>query len=89
MLQQLKVKATTWWNEIKAFFKYSETIFIARLQMLAGLLTAVVAAVDWSPLFSFTGFDTGFTYKQTAWIGIGLFVKGIIDELARRRNASL
>jgi hypothetical protein len=85
MLQTLKV----WWEEVKAFFKYSETIFVARLQSLIGLLTAVVATVDWSPVFNLLGIDTGFSYKQTFWLGIGLFFKGIMDELLRRRNANL
>lgn len=77
------------WEEIKAFFKYSETIFIARFQALTGLIMAVVGTVDWSPVFNLLGVDTGFSWKQTSWLGIGLFFKGIIDELARRRNANL
>lgn len=85
MLTTLK----SWYEETKAFFKYSETILIARIQMLVGLVTATVGAIDWSPVFNLLGMDTGFSYKQTAWLGIGLFVKGIIDELARRRNAAL
>lgn len=81
------LRLKTWWEEVKAFFKYSETIFIARLQSLIGLIMAVVGAVDWSPVFNLLGMDTGFSWKQTTWLGIGLFFKGIIDELARRRNA--
>lgn len=78
-----------WFEEVKSFFKYSETIFIARLQSLTGLIMAVVGTVDWSPVFNLLGLDTGFSWKQTTWLGIGLFFKGIIDELARRRNATL
>ena len=85
MLSRLNV----WWEEVKAFFKYSETILIARLQALTGLIVATVGAVDWSPVFNLLGVDTGFSYKQTMWLGIGLFFKGIVDELARRRNANL
>lgn len=85
MLSRFKI----WWEEVKAFFAYSETILIARLQSLIGLIVATVGAVDWSPVFNFIGVDTGFSYKQTIWIGVGLFFKGIIDELARRRNANL
>jgi len=84
MLLRLKL----WWEEVKAFFKYSETIFIARLQSFIGLIVATVGAVDWSPVFNLLGMDTGFSYKQTIWLGIGLFFKGIVDELARRRNAT-
>lgn len=78
-----------WWEETKAFFKYSETIFLARVTAFTGLVTAVVGSVDWSPVFNGLGVDTGFSWKQTTWLGIGIFVKGVIDELTRRRNANL
>lgn len=74
------------WEEAKAFFKYSETIFLARLTAFSGLITAVAGSVDWSPVFNGLGLDTGFSWKQTTWLGVGIFFKGIIDELARRRN---
>lgn len=77
------------WEEAKAFFKYSETIFLARLTAFSGLMTAVVGSVDWSPVFNGLGLDTGFSWKQTTWLGIGIFFKGILDELTRRRNANL
>lgn len=83
----LQLKTT--WEEAKAFFKYSETIFLARLTAFGGLITAVMGSVDWSPVFNGLGMDTGFSWKQTTWLGIGIFFKGIIDELARRRNANL
>lgn len=82
-------KFSIWWEEVKAFFKYSETILIARVQALFGLITMTISSVDWSPVFNLLGVDTGFSYKQTFWLGFGLFFKGILDELARRRNANL
>jgi hypothetical protein len=85
MLSRFKI----WWEETKAFFAYSETILVARIQALSGLIVAAVGAVDWSPVFNLLGVDTGFSYKQTVWLGIGLFFKGIMDELLRRRNANL
>lgn len=75
-----------YWEEAKAFFHYSITIVIARVTMLTGVLTAVVGSVDWSPVFNGLGVDTGFSWKQTSWLGIGIFVKGLIDELGRRRT---
>lgn len=78
-----------WWEEVKAFFKYSETILIARFQAFSGLITMAIASVDWSPVFDLFGVDTGFSWKQTFWLGFSLFFKGILDELARRRNANL
>lgn len=80
---------SNFWEELKAFFKYSETIFLARLTAFTGLLTAVTGSVDWSPVFNGLGMDTGFSWKQTTWLGIGIFFKGILDELTRRRNANL
>lgn len=77
---------SSWFEEAKAFFRYSETIFLARVTAFSGLVTAVVGSVDWSPVFNGLGMDTGFSWKQTTWLGVGIFVKGIIDELARRRN---
>lgn len=85
MLQSLK----QFWEDLKAFFKYSETIFLARLTAFSGLITAVAGSIDWSPVFNGLGMDTGFSWKQTTWLGIGIFFKGILDELARRRNANL
>lgn len=79
-------RLSNWWEETKAFFHYSETIFLARATAFGGLVTAVAGSVDWSPVFNGLGVDTGFSWKQTSWLGIGIFVKGIIDELARRRN---
>lgn len=75
-----------WWEEAKAFFHYSVSIFIARATMLSGLVTAVIGSVDWSPVFSGLGVDTGFSWKQTTWLGIGIFIKGVIDEIGRRRT---
>lgn len=80
---------SNFWEQLKAFFKYSETIFLARVTAFSGLLTAVMGSVDWSPVFNGLGMDTGFSWKQTTWLGIGIFFKGILDELARRRNANL
>lgn len=87
-MEPLKTFTNTW-EELKSFFKYSETIFLARITALTGLLTVVFSSVDWSPIFSGLGVDTGFSWKQTTWLGVGIFIKGILDELARRRNADL
>lgn len=85
-MQSFLQKLSNFWDECKAFFKYSETIFLARLTAFTGLITAVAGSVDWSPVFNGLGLDTGFSWKQTTWLGIGIFFKGILDELARRRN---
>lgn len=76
-----------YWEEAKAFFKYSETIFVARLTMLGGFVAAAAGAMDWSPLYNLFGADTGFTPHQASWLGITTFAKGCLDEFLRRRNA--
>lgn len=84
MLQKLK----DFWEDCKAFFKYSETIFVARLTMFGGFLTAAVGAMDWSPVYNILGTDTGLTPHQATWLGITTFGKGMLDEYLRRRNAT-
>lgn len=73
---------SNFWERTKAFFKRSETIFYARIQALAGFVLAVLGSMDWSQLktWDFT------TPKQTAWLGIGLVINGIVTEVLRRRN---
>lgn len=75
-------KLHAFWDNVKAFFKRSETIFYARLQALSGFVLAVAGTVDWSVIkdWDFT------TPKQTAWLGFGLVFNGIVTELLRRRN---
>ncbi len=75
-------------EELKAWFKYSETILIARAEVLTGFVISAVSLMDWSPLLSL-GVDTGFTWKQGAVIRGITVVKGLVTELARRRNANL
>lgn len=73
------------WDTVKAFFKYSLSILNARCTALAGLVTAAVGMLDWSPLLGLN-FDTGFSQKQVFWTGAVVFVKGLIDEVSRRRT---
>lgn len=70
---------------IASWFKNSETIFLARAEVVVGFLVTAISAMDWSPLLA-VGADTGFTWKQGCTIGSMLIVKGIISEWARRRN---
>jgi len=73
-------------SPFKDFFKHSETIFIARCTALIGFTTAVLGALDWSPLLSMN-LDTGFNRKQVIWLGMIMIFQGIATEVARRRNA--
>ena len=75
-------------QEIKAWFKFSETIFLSRCDILVGFLLAAVAAIDWSPLMTMD-FSSGFDTKQLYVLGGICIFRGIIGEWARRRNSTL
>jgi len=75
----------TWWSNVKAWFKNSETILLSRIEVVVGFLVAAMSIMDWSPLLS-VGIDTGFTWVQGAYLGAIMFTKGIISEWARRLN---
>jgi len=74
----------TWWDNIKAFFKRSETIFYARLQVLSGFFLAAFTGIDWTTVTM--KLDDA---KQSLYLAGGLIANGIITELLRRRNANL
>lgn len=73
---------STYWDNTKAFFKRSLVIFYSRLQALSGFVLAVLGSMDWGQIhtWDFT------TPKQTAWLGIGLIVNGVVTESLRRRS---
>ena len=71
------------WNDIKDWFKDSETIFWARLQILIGALGTVLVATDFSPLLA-TGVPTK---QQFILFGI-VIVQGVLTEYLRRRRAT-
>ncbi len=66
------------WQRIREFFRDSETIFWARLQMFGAALIAVLATID-PMLFS--------NYIPTGYLPIYIFISGIITEFARRLRA--
>jgi hypothetical protein len=74
MLNRIK----TAWSRVKRFFLDSETIFLARLQVLAGIVFTVLATFDPSVLAPIIG---------DKWFGPFLLIWGILAEVARRRNA--
>lgn len=63
------------WSSIRKWFKDSETILWARLQMLGGAVLQTLAVTD-PGLFS--------QYIPSKWVPVYLFVAGIVTELARR-----
>jgi len=66
------------WNTIRAWFKDSETIAWARLQMLGGAVLAVIATTDPS-LFNH--------YIPERWLPLYVLGAGVITEVARRVRA--
>jgi hypothetical protein len=70
-------------DNVKAFFKRSWSIFLARAEIVTGFVIGVVGAIDWSG-FANIDFDAGFTNNQLFWFAIGLVLKGIVSEVGRR-----
>lgn len=83
MLSSLKQKISNSWQEAKAFFKYSETILLARVQVLFGFILASVTSIDWTALSGFV------SYKQAMSTAGLLVLNGMLTEYARRRNSDL
>lgn len=81
-LSDFETKISTWWDNTKAFFKRSETIFYARLQVVAGFALAVSSGIDWTQVT--TNLNDA---KHSLYLALGLIVNGIVTELLRRRNA--
>lgn len=67
------------WEKLKAFFAYSETILLARAQMLAGIVFGAFMALDPS-LFQ--------AYVPAEYVPLYLLAIGILTEYARRRHAT-
>lgn len=80
-----KIKAL--WEKIKDWSGWSTagSIFIARLEMAAGFVTAVFQGLDWDSLLNLD-FSNGI--NKPVVIGGGLLLaKGIISEWTRRHGA--
>lgn len=72
------------WEKVKAFFKDSETIFLARLQVLLGVLLAVVPTLN--PV---AWLDSTLTPAQRWVTATWAIVAGVLTEYARRRRSDL
>ncbi|TGT42838.1 hypothetical protein [Mesorhizobium sp. M8A.F.Ca.ET.165.01.1.1] len=66
------------WAKLKAFFSYSETILLARVQMFAAIVFGAFMALDPS-LFQ--------AYVPTHYVPLYLLGMGVLTEYARRRRA--
>lgn len=72
----------------KSWFRYSETLFLARMGMIGGAVTTFVGGMDFSPLWSLFSAGTDFTKQQILWIGVSILGAALTVEMARRRNMS-
>lgn len=71
------------WTNIKKWFNYSWSIFIARLEVLTGFLLGAAGGIDWTAIINMNWQDA--VYSKTNLIVSGLIVlKGIISEVGRR-----
>ncbi|TPJ70452.1 hypothetical protein [Mesorhizobium sp. B2-6-7] len=66
------------WTKIKSWFKDSETIFVARLQVLIGIVLTALAAIDPATITP---------YIDPKYVPLVLVGLGIVTEWARRRRA--
>lgn len=73
-------------DTIKAWFKYSESIFLARAVVVIGFVTTTIGSLDLSPFWTLFTTGTEFSAKQLFWMGLGVVGAGVSFELARRRN---
>lgn len=80
-------KFNQWWTDLKAWFNYAWSIFIARITAIAGLVIAAVSTVDWSLVFS--GIQTGMEWTRVTTMGLVIFIHGIISEVGRRAGTKV
>ena len=72
-----------YWTDIKAWFNYSWSVFIARLEVLSGILTGVLGGLDWSALVQLD-WSQGIKSTGTMIVAALLVIKGIVSEVGRR-----
>ena len=84
LLTDFQGTISKWYDNTKAFFKRSETIFYARLQVIAGFVLAVFSGIDWTTVT--VNLEDA---KHSLMIAGGLIINGVLTEYLRRRNAVL
>lgn len=89
MVKRKPQPSKSYLDSCKAFFKYSESIFLARIFAFGGLITSLVGAMDFSPLWSLFSTGTDFTPKQLLFVGVSIVGMGVSFEMARRRGSDL
>ena len=67
------------WQRVRDFFRDSETIFLARLQILLGVIAAALTYVDPAMLAPIIG--------EATWFPWFVLLNGVATEYLRRRRA--
>lgn len=75
------------WEGFWAFFKNSGTILLARLEVLVGFVISAFSFLDFSPLLALD-MTTAFNWRQTAFIGVVMMIKGVVSEITRRAGTT-
>lgn len=71
------------WNKVKAWFNYSWSIFIARAEVLAGILVGAFTGIDWVSIMALDFRDSIYS-KNNIILAVFLVLKGVISEIGRR-----
>ena len=72
------------WTKIKTWFKDSETIFFARLQMVVGAVVAGLMALANDPSVS----DAIKSIMKPEYVPYYVIAFGVVTEILRRRRAT-
>lgn len=81
----MKEKLNKILEKVKRFFNRAWSIFLARLQLVTGLLVAGLSGADWGPI---VGAATSVGVSKTQMLVLGGIVafQGLLAELARRQG---
>ena len=71
------------WTDFKAWFNYSWSVFIARLEVLSGILIGIFGGLDWTALIQLD-WSQGLKSTGTMIVAALFVIKGIVSELGRR-----
>lgn len=86
MWQDFKDKVKKLWTDFKSWFNYSWSIFIARMEVVFGVVLAALGSIDFSLVF--TQIENGFKWTEATIIGLILIIKGIASEVGRRQGTT-
>lgn len=84
MLTDVETKISTWYDNTKAWFKRSTTIFYARLQVLGGVMLGAFSGVDWTAVAHLDWANI----KNSFLVAGGMVLNGLFTEILRRRTIS-